>query len=343
MSEYSVSVVGATGLVGARVIELLERRAFPVGRFRAFASERSRGATVTFRGREFPVLGEEAIEAEPCDLAFFSASADVARRLAGRFTAHGALVIDKSAAFRMDPGVPLVVPEINARRIAEHHGIVANPNCSTIQLVMLLEPLRRLAPIRRVVVTTLQSVSGTGKEAVEELSAQNAALAAGRPLPPPRVYPHPIAGNCLPHIDRFGPDGFTFEEEKMAAETRRILETDIPVTAPRVRAPVRPCHAESVNVEFAAEVAGSDLRAALAAFPGVAVDDAPARAVYPLQAALEGDGLVHVGRIRRDPTLPCGYHLWCVSDNLMKGAALNGVQIAEAWIALGAPKGTPRS
>lgn len=339
MAGYAVAVVGATGLVGGRVIELLERRGFPVGSFHPVASERSRGGTVRFGGEEHALLGEEEAGSIRCDLAFFSAGADVSRRLAPRFAARGALVIDKSAAFRMEPDVPLVVPEINARRIAGHRGIVANPNCSTIQMVMLLEPLRRLAPIRRVVVTTLQSVSGTGKEAVAELAAQTADIAAGRPLAPPRVYPHPIAVNCLPHIDRFAPGGFTLEEEKMAAETQKILEAKIPVTATCVRVPVRSCHAESINVEFAAEVGEAELRAALAAFPGVAVDDDPGSARYPLQAALEGDPLVHAGRIRRDPTLPCGYHLWCVSDNLVKGAALNGVQIAEAWHALGAPKG----
>lgn len=328
---FRVAVVGATGLVGRAVTGLLERRDFPVAAFFPFASERSRGGAVAFGGREHPLLSESDIEAGSYDLAFFSAGSDVSKALAKRFVGRGALVIDKSAAFRMDPAVPLVVPEINARRIADHRGIVANPNCSTIQLVMALEPMRRLAPIRRVVTTTFQSVSGTGKEAVEELSDQISDLAAGLPPRAPRVYPHPIAGNCIPHIDRFAAGGDTFEEVKMAEETRKILETKIPLTATCVRVPVPSCHAESVNVEFAAEVSRDALVAALSAFPGVVVEDDPANAVYPLQAALAGSPDVRVGRLRRDTTVPCGYNFWCVADNLMKGAALNGVQIAEAW------------
>lgn len=325
----SVAVVGATGLVGQTFIQLLEKRNFPVSEFHPFASLRSRGKTVRFRGQDWAVRTEEEIGNHRYDIAFFSAGGNTALRLAGRFVAAGALVIDNSSAFRMEEKVPLIIPEVNRERIREHQGIIANPNCSTIQLLMALSPLRQLAPLRRVTVTTMQSVSGTGQKAVAELESQIKAWAAGDVAPAPTVYPHPIFGNCLPQIDRFLDDGSTFEEQKMLQETNKILEMELPLSVTCVRVPVFYCHAESVNVEFSGPITAEAVRECLAASPGVKVVDEPAEFNYPLQAVNHGGELVEVGRIRRDPGVPHGIAFFCVTDNVMKGAALNGIQVAE--------------
>ncbi|RJP33067.1 MAG: aspartate-semialdehyde dehydrogenase [Actinobacteria bacterium] len=329
MKEYRVAVVGATGMVGQAMREILEERGFPVSGLRLLASQRSRGRRFAFRGDEVEVevLDEDSFRG--IDLALFSAGAPIAKRFAPIAVEAGALVVDNSSAFRMDEGIPLVVPEVNPQDAFAHSGIIANPNCSTIQMVVVLKPLHDRSPIRRVIVSTYQSVSGTGKDAVEELEAQTREAQEGRE-PVARVYPHPIAFNCVPHIDVFLPGGYTREEMKMVGETRKIMGLpDLPVSATAVRVPVFTGHSESVNVEFAEAIEADEARNILQGAPGVEVVDDPENAVYPLALDAAGKDPCFVGRIRPDTSCPRALNLWIVSDNLRKGAALNAVQIAE--------------
>ncbi|HZU05046.1 MAG TPA: aspartate-semialdehyde dehydrogenase [Chloroflexota bacterium] len=329
MAGYRVAILGATGLVGREFLKVLAQRKFPVAELRLLASERSAGTRLEFAGELLPVEEASPAAFRGIDYALFSAGTEASRELAPAAVASGAVVIDNSAAWRMEPEVPLVVPEVNPADAFAHRGIIANPNCSTIQLVVALHPLHRVNPLRRVVVATYQSVSGTGAAALDELYAQTRALLAGEPIQP-AVYPHQIAFNVLPHIDVFLDNGYTKEEWKMVQETRKIMHApDLAVSATTVRVPVPVGHAEAVQAEFTRPMAPAEARALLERAPGVVVLDDPAAAVYPLPSLAAGRDEVFVGRIRADASHPCGLALWVVADNLRKGAALNAVQIAE--------------
>ncbi len=331
-SAYTVAVVGATGAVGAEMIEVLEERKFPLETLVPLASIRSVGGTVSFQGTEVPVQVLTPDSFRGIDLALFSAGSDLSREFAPIATRAGATVIDNSAAWRMEKGVPLVVPEVNAKEVHGHRGIIANPNCSTIQMVVALKPLHDEARIKRIVVTTFQSVSGTGKEAMEELVTECQDLLSFKEERP-KVYPYQIAFNCLPHIDDFLETGYTMEEMKLAHETRKIMGDDsIRITATTVRVPVYVGHSESVNIETERKLSANEARAILSVAPGVLVYDDPSHRIYPMPLDVAGKDEVYVGRIREDESIPNGLNLWVVADNLRKGAALNAVQIAELLI-----------
>ena len=326
---YVVAIVGATGAVGTEMIDVLEERKFPVSRLVPLASTRSAGGMVTFDGNEvlIEVLTKDSFA--DVDIALFSAGADLSREFAPIAVKAGAVVIDNSAAWRMTPEVPLVVPEVNAQDISQHKGIIANPNCSTIQMVVALNPLHDKARIKRIVVTTFQSVSGTGKEAMDELMEQCQDLLSFK-LPDPKVYPYQIAFNCLPQIDEFLPSGYTKEEMKMVDETRKIMgDQSIHVTATTVRVPVYVGHSEAINIETERKLTVNEARAILSTAPGVLLYDDPAHKIYPMPLEVAGKDEVYVGRIREDESILNGLNLWVVADNLRKGAALNAVQIAE--------------
>jgi len=332
--SYTVAVVGATGAVGAEMIKVLAERKFPVQRLVPLASEKSIGRSVAYGDDELPVevLGPESFAG--VDIALFSAGGEVSLKFAPIATDAGAVVVDNTSAFRMEAQVPLVVPEVNPEALGGYAArrIVANPNCSTIQLVVALAPLNRLSHIRRVVVSTYQSVSGAGVEAMEELSKQSVALFSQGELQV-GVFPHRIAFNCIPHIDRFLPDGSTKEEEKMVEETRKIMgDPSILVAATAVRVPVFCGHSESVNIEFDDSIDLEEAREALYGAPGVEVVDEPNLCRYPMALNAAGMDPVYVGRLRRDPTVENGLAMWIVADNLRKGAALNAVQIAELLV-----------
>ncbi len=332
MSGKVVAVAGATGVVGRQMLLTLEKRNFPVSRIKMLASARSLGRTLPFRGEEIPVevLSESSFEG--VDIALFSAGGGASKRFAPAAAGAGAVVVDNSSAWRMDPEVPLVVPEVNPEAIKTHKGIIANPNCSTIQMVVVLKPIHDAARIKRVVVSTYQAVSGAGSAAINELKEQLRALLNGQPYPP-RVFPHQIAFNCIPQIpqsDAFGENGYTSEEMKMVNETKKIIGDDsIAVTATTVRVPVLTGHSEAVNVETAKKLTAAAARALLAKAPGIVVEDDLPNQRYPLATNAEGSYDTYVGRIREDISHPSALDMWIVSDNLLKGAALNAVQIAE--------------
>jgi aspartate-semialdehyde dehydrogenase len=330
--KYVVAVVGATGAVGREMVSILEEREFPVSDLVLLASERSEGERIEFHGKNRSVAKLTRDSFEDVDIALFSAGSERSLKFAPLAVKSGAVVIDNSSAFRMDPKIPLIVPEVNAYAIEKHGGIIANPNCSTIGLIMALKPIHDAARVKRVVVTTFQSVSGTGKEAIDELAGQTVALLNFKDIEK-KAYPHQIAFNCLPHIDGFLENGSTKEEMKMANETKKIMEDDtIRLTATCVRVPVFRCHAEAVNIETEKKLSANEARAVLAGMPGVVVYDDPSRNIYPLQLETAGKDDVYVGRIREDDTVQNGLNLWVVSDNLRKGAALNAVQIAQLLI-----------
>src|SRR5680860_585854 len=327
-----VAVVGATGAVGREMLSILEERDFPLRELVPLASERSAGKRLAFRGEEVECLELSPDRLRGVDIALFSAGGAVSKEYAPIARDAGCVVVDNSSAWRMDPQVPLIVPEVNPDQAASHQGIIANPNCSTIQMVVALQPLHAEAGIKRVVVSTYQAVSGSGVKAVRELQEQSEAVLGGR-SPQARVYPHRIAFNCLPHIDVFLDDGSTKEERKMVQETKKIMgDQRLAVTATCVRVPVQTCHSEAVNVEFHSELSPERARDILAAAPGVQVIDDPLRNEYPLPVAAAGTDPVYVGRIRPDSTVAHGLNLWVVADNLRKGAALNTVQIAELLV-----------
>ncbi len=325
-----VAVVGATGLVGTVMLEVLEERNFPVSTLYAVASEKSVGKQILFKGKKHKVIGmQEAIGNKP-DFAIFSAGGGTSTQWAPAFAEAGTVVIDNSSAWRMDPGKKLVVPEINADVLGPDDRIIANPNCSTIQLVMVLAPLHRVFKIKRIVVSTYQSVTGTGVKAVQQLKDERAGVQGER------AYPHPIDRNCLPHCDVFLENGYTKEEIKMVNETRKILRDDsIQCTATAVRVPVMGGHSESVNLEFEKEFELADIHQLLSEMPGVVVEDDIVNHVYPMPRYAEGKDEVFVGRIRRDESREKCLNLWIVSDNLRKGAATNAIQIAEYMVEKG--------
>lgn len=331
--KYIVAVVGATGAVGNEMISILEARDFPVKELRLFASERSEGKTIDFHGKPVTVrtLGEDVFDG--IDIALFSAGGDRSKHFAPIAAKAGCVVIDNSSAWRMDPEVPLVVPEVNAHDLKWHKGIIANPNCSTIQMVLPLKPIHDAAKIKRVVVTTFQSVSGTGKKAMDELLQQTTDVLNFKEIKPV-VYPHQIAFNCIPHIDTFLENGYTKEEVKMINETKKILgDNSIKVTATTVRVPVFRCHSESVNIETEKKISPNEVRAILSDTDGIIVYDVPEKNIYPLAIDVADKDETYVGRIREDNTVENGLNMWIVADNLRKGAALNAVQIAEKLIA----------
>jgi aspartate-semialdehyde dehydrogenase len=331
---YTVAVLGATGAVGQETLEILEERKFPLASLRLFASKRSAGEVMTCQDREWTV--EELTESssfEGVDLAFISATDAISKEYGQRLGEAGIVVIDDSAVFRMDDQVPLVVPEVNAAALGVMpRGIVAIPNCTTTPLVMALKPLHDAVGVKRVVVTTFQSVSGTGSAAMDELMEQTKDLLAFRDIKI-EVYPHQIAFNLLPHIGSFNDGGDCSEEVKIAKETRKILNAPgLRVTATTVRVPVLRCHSEAINVELERPLTANEARAALAAMPGVIVYDDPVKKLYPMPLDATGKDEVYIGRVREDESITNGLNLWVVSDNLRKGAALNAIQIAECLV-----------
>jgi aspartate-semialdehyde dehydrogenase len=330
--QYCIAIVGATGVVGGAVRTILADRAFPVGELRLLASARSAGRRLDFAGAELQVqeLGVDSFAG--VDIAFFAAGGAISRAFAAPAAAAGVTVIDKSSVFRQHPEVPLVVPEVNADHLEWHHGLIATPNCSTIQMVVALRPIHDAAGIERIVVSTYQAVSGSGQGGIAALDAQIKQWAHGETVET-CFYPHQIAFNVLPHIDSFLPSGATKEEQKMVDETVKIFaDPSIKVTATCVRVPVFGAHSEAVNVQTRRKLTASAARVLLAAAPGVAVIDDPAELRYPMPLPAEGTDPVYVGRIREDLTIPNGLDLWIVADNLRKGAALNAVQIAEELV-----------
>lgn len=312
-------------MVGRVMLEVLEERNFPVGELLPVASARSVGGEVTFRGKTVKIMSmTDAIAANP-DIALFSAGGTTSREWAPAFAATGCIVIDNSSAWRMEPDVPLIVPEVNGHVLNEDHRIIANPNCSTIQLVVALYPLYRRFGINRIIVSTYQAVSGTGMNAVRQYEEELRGLDPGNP-----VYPHPIFANCLPHCDVFLENDYTREEMKLVHESRKIMNVpDLPVTATAVRVPVVAGHSETVNVELAADTTADEIRAVLSEAPGVIVHDQPSANVYPTPLHAAGRDAVWVGRIRRDESRERCWNMFIVADNLRKGAATNAVQIAE--------------
>jgi aspartate-semialdehyde dehydrogenase len=330
-SKYVMAILGATGAVGKETLDILEERKFPLESLRLFASKRSAGGTLSCQGKEWTI---EELTPETSfagvDFALISATDAISRDYGRRLGAAGVIVIDDSGVFRMEPDVPLVVPEVNAQALkAMPRGIVSIPNCTTTPLVMALKPLLDAAGVKRVVVTTFQSVSGTGAAAMDELMDQTKDLMAFRDVKA-EVYPYQIAFNLLPHIGSFNDGGDCSEEVKIAKETRKILGTPaLRVTATTVRVPVLRCHSEAINVELEQPLKPNEARAALAAMPGVIVYDDPVKKLYPMPLDATGKDEVYIGRVREDESITNGLNLWVVSDNLRKGAALNAIQIAE--------------
>jgi aspartate-semialdehyde dehydrogenase len=332
--KYNVAVVGATGAVGNEMVATLEQRDFPVDKLKLLASTRGAGANLEFKGKSHTVevLNENSFAG--VDIGLFSAGGSVSEKFVPIAGKAGCVVIDNTSAFRMDPEVPLVVPEVNPHAIAQYpkKNIIANPNCSTIQMVVVLKPIHDVARIKRVVVSTYQAVSGTGKRAIQELETQVLAIYNQQEIKK-EVYPHQIAFNCLPHIDVFFDNGYTKEEMKMVNETKKIMEDNsIGVTATTVRVPVFYGHSESVNIETEKKLKSDEVRKILSKAPGVVVVDNPKKFEYPLAIDAVGKDETFVGRIREDESIPNGINMWIVADNIRKGAALNAVQIAEILI-----------
>jgi aspartate-semialdehyde dehydrogenase len=335
--SLTVAVVGATGVVGRTMIQILLEREFPVGELRLLASERSAGRMISVEGRTLEVQAATAEAFEGVDIALFSAGAETSRELAPLAAARGATVIDNSSAWRMDPAIPLVVSQVNPADLEGHPGIIANPNCSTMQLVPVLMALRDAVGLERVVVDTYQAVSGTGGEAIRELEGQVRAHVAGEPKSV-SVYPHQIAFNALPQVDVFLPNGYTKEEWKVVTESRKILHLpDLRVSCTAVRVPVFVAHSEAVHVETREPIVPDRARALFASVPGVVVQDDPSTSTYPLATDAAGSDDIFVGRVRQDPSIDGdrGLAFWVVSDNLRKGAATNAVQLAEVLVERG--------
>lgn len=328
MKKYNVAVVGATGMVGRKFLQVLEERNLPVENYYLFASAKSAGKKVAFMGKEHEIieLTPDSIKGKGIDIALFSAGAGTSKTFAPLFAELGAVVIDNSSQWRMDPDVPLVVPEVNPEDIDKHHGIIANPNCSTIQAVVALKPLYDKYGIRRIVYSTYQAVSGAGLGGFEDLKN-------GINGEAPKKFPYPIFGNCIPHIDVFLENGYTKEEMKMVNETRKIMGDDsLRITATTVRVPVYYGHSESINIELGSAYDLDELKSVLAAGKGIIMADDPVNLKYPMAIDCEDHDEVYVGRVRRDDSVENGLNLWVVADNIRKGAATNAVQIAEEYI-----------
>lgn len=324
MKKYKLALVGATGLVGRTAIKVLEEKNLPISEYVFFASKRSAGSIMELLGQDYVVreLNEHSFD-EGFDFAIFSAGGDVSKKFAPIAASKGCIVIDNSSTFRMDKNVPLVVPEVNSEDLKSNSGIIANPNCSTIQAVVALKPLDVKYGIKRIVYSTYQAVSGAGQKGVQDLQDTLNGLE-------PKKFPHPIANNCLPHIDVFTDSGYTKEELKMINETRKILhKPDLRVTATCVRVPVMNSHSESINVEFENDFDLEELKEVLKNSPGIILMDNPAENIYPLATRATGSDEVYIGRIRRDDSVPFGVNIWVVSDNARKGAASNAIQIME--------------
>jgi aspartate-semialdehyde dehydrogenase len=329
--KYNVCVLGATGMVGKEMMKVLEQRNFPVNKFLPLASERTAGSKVTFQGREYTVELAEPKSFAGMEIGLFSAGAKPSAALAPEAAKQGCVVIDNTSHFRMDPNVPLIVPEVNGHAIKRHKGIIANPNCSTAQMVLPLKPIYDAVGIERLVISTYQSTSGWGKEAIAEMYEQTKMILADPNAKVPVKYlPKQIAFNVIPQIDSFTDNGYTKEELKMVNETRKILEDDsIRITATTVRVPVAIGHSESVNIQTKKKISAKEVRALIGKFPTVKVVDDPANGVYPTPIDCVGKDETFVGRIREDISVPNGIEMWIVSDNLRRGAALNAVLIAE--------------
>lgn len=332
MKKYNIAVVGATGMVGSKFLQVLSERKLPAENYYLYASSKSAGKEIEFMGKTHKVLElkSENILDKKIDIALFSAGGDVSKEFAPVFAKHGTLVIDNSSAWRRDVNVPLVVPECNPEDILKHKNIIANPNCSTIQAVVALKPLNDAFKIKRIVYSTYQAVSGAGVRGFNDLKG-------GICGEKPQKFPYPIFGNCLPHIDVFLDNGYTKEEDKMIFETKKILHDDsLKITATCVRVPVYYGHSESINVEFEKPCTVEEVKKVLSSAPGVVVQDDVKNNVYPMPVSAEDKDEVFVGRIRKDDTVPSGINMWVVADNIRKGAATNAVQIAEKAIELGA-------
>ncbi len=339
---FHVAVVGATGAVGEQILKTLESRDFPISRLSLLSSKRSAGSVILFKGEEVVVQEATPESFEGVQIALFSAGGSVSKELAPEAVKRGAIVIDNTSAFRMDENTPLVVPEVNEHALHDHNGIIANPNCSTIQMVVALEPVRQAYGLNRIIVSTYQAVSGSGAAAVEELMNQTKAILNNEPFTP-EILPvkadekkYQIAFNAIPQIDQFQDNGFTYEEMKMINETKKIMGMpNLQVAATCVRLPVAVGHSESVYIEVDKEkVSASDIQKLLVNAPGVILEDNPSEQLYPMPYNCVGKNEVFVGRIRKDLTEDKGFHMWVVSDNLLKGAAWNSVQIAESLIKL---------
>lgn len=339
---FHVAVVGATGAVGQQMVKTLEKRDFPISKLTLLSSARSAGSVVSFKGQDFTVEEAKPESFEGVDIALFSAGGGVSKELAPEAVKRGAIVVDNTSAFRMDENVPLVVPEVNEDALLNHNGIIANPNCSTIQMVVALQPIRKNYGLKKVIVSTYQAVSGAGAAAVEELKSQTAALLKGE-AHEPQILPvksdkkhYQIAFNAIPQIDKFEENGFTFEEMKMINETKKIMSMpELQVAATCVRLPVGTGHSESVYFETEESgVAVKEIQNLLADSPGIVLQDDPQNQVYPMPADCVGKTDVFVGRVRKDLDEDTGFHMWVVSDNLLKGAAWNSVQIAESLVKL---------
>lgn len=337
MKNYKLAIVGATGVVGRTVLQVLQERNLPISKYVFFASKKSAGKTIHFMGKDFLVqeLTESSFD-EGFDYAIFSAGGSTSLKYAPIAVSKGCIVIDNSSAFRMEPNVPLVVPEVNPDVIKNHHGIIANPNCSTIQAMPVLKPLEDNYKIKRIIYSTYQAVSGAGQKGINDLENGIMNYVHYNSLETPlEKFPHPIFNNCLPHIDVFLDNGYTKEEEKMINETRKILgRSDIKITATTVRVPVFNSHSESINVELENSFELSDIISLLKHSPNVVVQDDLIHNIYPLAANVSGNDEVFIGRIRRDFSIENGLNLWVVADNIRKGAATNAVQIVEKLIEL---------
>ncbi|EDW23276.1 aspartate-semialdehyde dehydrogenase [Bacillus pumilus] len=330
-----VAVVGATGAVGQQMLKTLADRDFEMDTLTLLSSKRSAGTKVTFRGQEYTVQEATPESFEGVSIALFSAGGNVSKALAPEAVKRGAIVVDNTSAFRMDENIPLVVPEVNEKDLHDHKGIIANPNCSTIQMVAALEPLRQAYGMKKVIVSTYQAVSGAGHEAIDELYSQSQAILNKEDVKP-EVMPYQIAFNAIPQIDKFQDNGYTFEEMKMINETKKIMHMpELEVAATCVRLPIETGHSESVYVELESNDATvEDVKSILKDAPGITLQDDPSQQIYPMPADAVGKNDVFVGRIRKDLDRPNGFHMWIVSDNLLKGAAWNSVQIAESLKAL---------
>ncbi|HHW69759.1 MAG TPA: aspartate-semialdehyde dehydrogenase [Clostridiales bacterium] len=328
MKKYNLAIVGATGMVGRKFLEILEERDLPIDKYYLFASARSAGKKIKFMGKEHTIeeLNETCFDDKNIDIALFSAGGSVSEVYAPIAAKKGIVVIDNSSAWRMHEDVPLVIPEVNPEDILKHKGIIANPNCSTIQAVVVLKPLHDRYKIKRVIYSTYQAVSGAGVAGYNDLKR-------GMDGKTPKKFPHAIFSNCIPHIDDFLDNGYTKEEMKMINETCKILhDKDIKITATTVRVPVFNCHSESINIEFERSFDIDELKDTLSQAPGIVVQDDPDNAIYPMPSNVEGKDQVYVGRIRRDYSVENGVNLWVVADNIRKGAATNTIQIAEKLI-----------